>query len=570
MNNLQSWKNQLVNDIILQRINTQKITQNKKTIKKDPKLKFRLQQSKFEVQEIIFLKRVQRSLRKYNKHYQKWRSINLNELQQEQRSKIISIITNGELFIIKNKIQMIQNSGIQQIEFIILIKKHYPSLDNEKVTLYEIEIIDGDKVWRVEKRFKQFKQLNQRLSEYFGDTIPLLPKQTYTTFIVKKTEQEIIERRKGLEEYLKQIIQNEQIVNSIIFKEFIQSPSFKIPKLQLDSVRTFDLGLRDFYFYEDALFVLLSEMSPLNRATTSLKNIKFPWQEEIEASNIKPLGYLDCMIGPQMIWRKKYDSQPILLSVIKDNILVGLDNGIINHLQFKAKKHLLSSNDYQQHTSRIMGLHFYGENIYSVSKDQRYKVRNIKKGDIFIDIYHKHELTCLKYDEATDFAFIGDRGGIIYAYHQATLKISLDTNLQFIRDLIIQKSQDTIIAIGFQTGQAIILSIVNQVIQLQEATQFKNKIKSRCIAWSLLRGEVYIGNQEGYVTVWDIQKKIPICENKLHNGPITKIYWNEEEEMLYTGSKDKSLKITFFNKNKRETQQYYINRKSDNLQNVNL
>ncbi|CAD8138900.1 unnamed protein product [Paramecium pentaurelia] len=451
----------------------------------------------------------------------------------------------------------------------ILIKKHYPSLDNEKVTLYEIEINDGDKVWRIEKRFNQFKQLNQRLSEYFGNTIPLLPKQTYTTFIVKKTEQEIIERRKGLEQYLKQIIQNEQILNSIIFKEFIQSPSFTISKLQLDSVRTFDLGLRDFYFYEDALFVLLGEMSPLNRATTNFHNMKFPWQEDIDISNLKPLGYLDCLIGPQMIWRKKYNSQPISMSVIKDNILVGLDNGIINHLQFKSKKHLLESNDYQQHTARIMGLHIYGDNIYSVSKDQRYRVMNIKKGDTFIDLYHKHELTCLKYDEARDYAFIGDRGGIIYAYHQATLKINLDTNLQFIRDLIIQKSQDIIIAIGFQTGQAIILNIFNKEIQVQEATQFKNKIKSRCIAWSLFRGEVYIGNQEGFVTVWDIEKKIPIYEIQLHNGPITKIYWNDEEEMLYTASKDKTLKITFFNKNKRDTQNYQ-NRQSGILQNVNL
>lgn len=35
---------------------------------------------------------------------------------------------------------------------------------------------------------------------------------------------------------------------------------------------------------------------------------------------------------------------------------------------------------------------------------------------ISIDIFHKNELTCLKYDEKRDYAFIGDRGGIIYAY----------------------------------------------------------------------------------------------------------------------------------------------------------
>lgn len=40
-----------------------------------------------------------------------------------------------------------------------------------------------------------------------------------------------------------------------------------------------------------------------------------------------------------------------------------------------------------------------------------------------------------------------------------------------------------------------------------------------------------------------MKNRIPIYEIKLHNGPITKILWNEEEEMLYTASKDKTLKV---------------------------
>lgn len=45
------------------------------------------------------------------------------------------------------------------------------------------------------------------------------------------------------------------------------------------------------------------------------------------------------------------------------------------------------------------------------------------------------------------------------------------------------------------------------------------------------------------MTVWDIVKHIPVYEVKLHTGPITKIHWNEEEELLYTASKDKTLKV---------------------------
>lgn len=63
-------------------------------------------------------------------------------------------------------------------------------------------------------------------------------------------------------------------------------------------MRTFELGLRDFHYYEDAIFVLICEMSPISRATVNLQNMKFPWSEEVESSSLKPVGFLDCLIGP--------------------------------------------------------------------------------------------------------------------------------------------------------------------------------------------------------------------------------------------------------------------------------
>ena len=39
--------------------------------------------------------------------------------------------------------------------------------------------------------------------------------------------------------------------------------------------------------------------------------------------------------------------------------------------------------------------------------------------------------------------------------------------------------------------------------------------KSCEIAWSFSRGEIFIGNKDGSITIWCAKKKSPICNSKL-------------------------------------------------------
>jgi hypothetical protein len=54
--------------------------------------------------------------------------------------------------------------------------------------LYSVEIsYKHGKSWLLLKRYSHFEQLNKQLMEYFGDSLPSLPKKSYLTFFVGKT-----------------------------------------------------------------------------------------------------------------------------------------------------------------------------------------------------------------------------------------------------------------------------------------------------------------------------------------------------------------------------------------------
>lgn len=92
---------------------------------------------------------------------------------------------------------------------------------NEDTILYQIEATYKDsKSWLMLKRYSHFDDLNKQLREYFTD-IPNMPKKSYITFFVGKTQDDIEERRLGLDSYLKQVVARHDIYSSVIIRAFL-------------------------------------------------------------------------------------------------------------------------------------------------------------------------------------------------------------------------------------------------------------------------------------------------------------------------------------------------------------
>ena len=57
--------------------------------------------------------------------------------------------------------------------------------------------------------------------------------------------------------------------------------------------------------------------------------------------------------------------------------------------------------------------------------------------------------------------------------------------------------------------------------ETREVAKLKNRSKSREICWSAKRGEIFVGNEDGSITVWDAKKTAPICTTLLNTDRYT-------------------------------------------------
>lgn len=253
-------------------------------------------------------------------------------------------------------------------------------------------------------------------------------------------------------------------------------------------------------------------MNALSRVDAYLQNMKLPWESEKGDQAIRPVGCLECWEGEKRVWIKTYNSQAICLFLSKQDLFVGLDSGSINYLHLTPQK-FDQSFEIEQHTSRVMGIHYYKDLLHSVSKDHYYRVLNLKTEELVVDYEHVQELTCLKYCEVRECAFLGDRAGAILIMNNKGKAIAmLNTKLQFVRDLYLDNRRNYLLAIGYQSGRTVVFDVNKPGYEtgVKEVTSFKNKNNSRCIAWSPSRGEVFIGDDDGILTIWSARDCSPI------------------------------------------------------------
>lgn len=96
----------------------------------------------------------------------------------------------------------------------LCIKEWKKSAMDQSVIIYVIEITKREEKWSVEKRYSEFDELNKTLKKTYAN-IPSMPGKSF--FKISEPDQ-IEERRKGLEVYLKLLLERYDIFNSESFK----------------------------------------------------------------------------------------------------------------------------------------------------------------------------------------------------------------------------------------------------------------------------------------------------------------------------------------------------------------
>jgi WD40 repeat protein len=96
--------------------------------------------------------------------------------------------------------------------------------------------------------------------------------------------------------------------------------------------------------------------------------------------------------------------------------------------------------------------------------------------------------------------------------------VRLQTTIKFIRGICVDNVKCFLFAVGQDEGELVVFDInkPGRERETKEVAKLKNRSKSREICWSPSRGEIFVGNEDGSVTVWDARKTAPICTTPLY------------------------------------------------------
>lgn len=117
-------------------------------------------------------------------------------------------------------------------------------------------------------------------------------------------------RRKGLEEFVKELVLRKDVISSEQFRTFLQldqhaqevvlNPPEFLAQFELESASKDSKGVRGFVFDSklQAVFVVTADMSTVSRLNAALVNSKKPWStvDPVTAATFTTVGTIECYV----------------------------------------------------------------------------------------------------------------------------------------------------------------------------------------------------------------------------------------------------------------------------------
>ena len=143
-------------------------------------------------------------------------------------------------------------------------------IDSKTVTFYKLEIYDNysKEKWNLDKRYSEIDALHKTLSKLYPN-IPPMPGKTL--FKIKNRDQ-LENRKKQLEFFLRECAKRKDIESNDTFKGFLEidkhSPDlvYNAPSIVYEN-NELPQGVRDFYYFEEAniMYIVCCDMKIASR-----------------------------------------------------------------------------------------------------------------------------------------------------------------------------------------------------------------------------------------------------------------------------------------------------------------
>ena len=442
-------------------------------------------------------------------------------------------------------------------------------INGKTVTFYLINITDNysKEKWTLEKRYSEIDNLYKSLLKILPN-IPSIPGKT----LFKITDfNQLQQRRIQLENFLKTCSQRKDITTNDSFKNFLEldkhSPQLTFnPPTKIYELTELPLGIRDFIFFEEQklIFIICCDMNIASRVDAYLSNVNLPWEKKTDA-HITVGAVFAFKINDnkkdnnnnftyEKIWAKSFPEQTGVINFEKKSLslLIGLDMGSIEIYRTSERNNYLRYDQIaikKPHYGRVMGIGYDYERgyIYSCSSDKRFVVSelNFENYTTITEILAGY--TNLIYDKKNERIFLSNEAGVITIFitknFPPILVNAIQTNsYNCIRGLHIDYIKQYIFTATNKGNISVLdLGSVGKEKLIKEISYFGGNVEIRIIRYNSIKNELYTGDQNGKITIWSLKKGESIYAWQAHNGAITQIYFDIDNNVLISGGKDKRI-----------------------------
>ena len=305
-------------------------------------------------------------------------------------------------------------------------------------------------------------------------------------------------------------------------------------------------------------------MNIASRVDAYISNVNLPWEKKSE-SHVSVGAVFAFKINDnkkdnnnnftyEKIWAKSFPEQTGVINFEKKSLslLIGLDMGSIEIYRTSERNNYLRYDQIaikKPHYGRVMGIGYDYERgyIYSCSSDKRFVVSelNFENYTTITEILAGY--TNLIYDKKNERIFLSNEAGVITIFitknFPPILVNAIQTNsYNCIRGLHIDYIKQYIFTATNKGNISVLdLGSVGKEKLIKEISYFGGNLEIRIIRYNSIKNELYTGDQNGKITIWSLKKGESIYAWQAHNGAITQIYFDIDNNVLISGGKDKRI-----------------------------
>ena len=446
-------------------------------------------------------------------------------------------------------------------------------IESKTATFYLVELNSRitQKVWTIEKRYSEFYTIHSKLSKLFP-RIPSIPGKTLTKLT---SESGLNKRKEQLQIFLRDCVQRRDILQNTEFQNFLELDKYA-PEIVGNNVsllydyKKCPLGVRSFIVipHREIMCVCCSNMNIVSRTNVTLTNLAFGGATKGEECKI-PMGaafIYQCKPSKEeiytihKIWAKPFSTQTGVIYWDDKNEIycIGLDDGRVFAYKGVPKTHYLQMNKVCElcfHTDRVMGIALEPNTmqIYTCSTDKTFYVTDLRKKEVDNILINTSiaGYTNMEIDVPNQRIFLTNEVGELSVYSLKTNPPALVRNLQTsslssIRAFHIDYMNNYLFT-GNTGGKICIMNLTpaNKERLISEISNFGvGQQKIRVCRNDPITYELFTGDEDGRVTIWNLKSGKPIYLWEAHpKSAITQMWYQHDKHILWTGGKDLRIKM---------------------------